>query len=63
MREQQLYHVDDFEHPHDDAAGPTATVAAIAAKVPAAIKSKGTLVVGTDATYAPNEFLASDGHT
>jgi len=43
--------------------GGTGTVAAIAAKVPAAIKSKGTLVVGTEAQYAPNEFLASDGHT
>jgi len=41
----------------------TGAVAAIAAKVPAAIKSKGTLVVGTEAQYAPNEFLASDGHT
>ncbi len=41
----------------------TGTVAAIAAKVPASIKSKGTLVVGTEAQYAPNEFLASDGHT
>ena len=40
-----------------------ATDAAIAAKVPAAIKSKGTLVVAADATYAPNEFIASDGHT
>ncbi len=44
-------------------AASTGTVAAIAAKVPAAIKSKGTLVVGTEAQYAPNEFLASDGHT
>ncbi len=42
------------------ASGP---VAAIAEQVPAAIKSKGTLVVGTEAQYAPNEFLASDGHT
>ena len=49
--------------PTTTAAGPTATDAAIAAKVPAAIKSKGTLVVGTEAQYAPNEFLASDGHT
>jgi polar amino acid transport system substrate-binding protein len=31
--------------------------------VPAAIKSKGTLTVAADATYAPNEFIASDGHT
>src|SRR5258708_40112800 len=36
---------------------------AIAAQVPAAIKSKGTLTVAADATYAPNEFIASDGHT
>ena len=31
--------------------------AAIAAQVPSAIKSKGTLSVATDATYPPNEFL------
>ena len=31
--------------------------------MPAAIKSKGTLTVAADATYAPNEFIASDGHT
>jgi polar amino acid transport system substrate-binding protein len=37
--------------------------AAIAAKVPAAIKAKGLLTVATEAEYAPNEFLASDGHT
>ena len=36
---------------------------AVAALVPAAIKSKGTLTVAADATYAPNEFIASDGHT
>ena len=39
------------------------TVASIASQVPAAIKSKGTLTVATEAQYAPNEFLASDGHT
>jgi polar amino acid transport system substrate-binding protein len=37
--------------------------AAIVAQVPAAIKSKGTLTVASDATYAPNEFIAPDGHT
>jgi polar amino acid transport system substrate-binding protein len=43
---------------------PTITTdASIAAQVPAAIKSKGTLTVAADATYAPNEFIASDGHT
>ncbi len=31
--------------------------------VPAAIKSKGTITVAADASYAPNEFIGSDGHT
>jgi polar amino acid transport system substrate-binding protein len=45
-------------------ASPSASpVSSIAAEVPAAIKSKGALVVAADATYAPNEFIASDGHT
>jgi len=38
-------------------------VASVAKLVPAAIKSKGTLNVATEAQYAPNEFIASDGHT
>jgi polar amino acid transport system substrate-binding protein len=33
------------------------------AQVPASIKAKGTLAVAADATYAPNEFIAPDGHT
>jgi polar amino acid transport system substrate-binding protein len=38
--------------------GPAATKdPAIAAQVPSAIKSKGTLSVAADATYPPNEFL------
>jgi polar amino acid transport system substrate-binding protein len=37
--------------------------ASLAGQVPAAIKSKGTLNVATEAQYAPNEFIASDGHT
>ena len=41
----------------------TGANAAIAAQVPAAIKSKGTLIVATEAQYAPNEFIAPDGHT
>lgn len=36
---------------------------AAAALVPASIKSKGTLTVALDATYAPNEFIASNGST
>jgi len=39
------------------------TSAAIAAQVPAPIKAKGTLTVATEAQYAPNEFIAPDGHT
>ncbi|MGN6724175.1 MAG: ABC transporter substrate-binding protein [Marmoricola sp.] len=37
--------------------------AASAALVPAAVKAKGTLIVGTDASYAPSEILAADGST
>jgi polar amino acid transport system substrate-binding protein len=36
---------------------------AAAALVPAAIKSSGTLKVASDASYAPDEFLASNGTT
>jgi polar amino acid transport system substrate-binding protein len=42
---------------------PSAEVSSIAAQVPAAVKTKGTLAVAADATYAPNEFIGSDGHT
>jgi polar amino acid transport system substrate-binding protein len=35
----------------------------VASQVPASIKSKGTLTVAADASYAPNEFIGSDGHT
>lgn len=47
-------------------ASPTATSTvdpALAAKVPDAIKADGKIVVGTDSTYAPAEFLAEDGKT
>jgi polar amino acid transport system substrate-binding protein len=36
---------------------------ALAAKVPAEIKSDGKILIGTDASYAPNEFLDTDGKT
>ena len=36
---------------------------ALVAKLPTKIKSAGKIVVGTDATYAPNEFLNADGKT
>jgi polar amino acid transport system substrate-binding protein len=35
----------------------------VAAQVPAAVKSKGTLRVAADASYPPNEFIGSDGKT
>jgi polar amino acid transport system substrate-binding protein len=36
---------------------------ALAAKVPAAVKSDGKVLIGTDSSYAPNEFLDTDGKT
>jgi polar amino acid transport system substrate-binding protein len=36
---------------------------ALADKVPAAIKSDGKILVGSDTTYAPSEFLGTDGKT
>ena len=38
-------------------------VPSIAKLVPAKIRAKGTLVVASDATYAPMEYIAKDGHT
>jgi polar amino acid transport system substrate-binding protein len=38
-------------------------VASVEALVPAAVKSKGTLTVAADASYAPDEFIGPDGHT
>jgi polar amino acid transport system substrate-binding protein len=35
----------------------------VSSQVPAAMKAKGTLNVATEAQYAPNEFIAPDGHT
>jgi polar amino acid transport system substrate-binding protein len=41
----------------------SAAVPAVVALVPSAIKSKGSLTVAADASYAPNEFIGPDGHT
>lgn len=38
-------------------------VPAIAATVPKAIRTKGTLTIASDATYPPNEFIAPNGKT
>jgi polar amino acid transport system substrate-binding protein len=43
--------------------GSSTVDASIAKEVPAALKSKGTLTVATEAQYAPLEFIATDGHT
>jgi polar amino acid transport system substrate-binding protein len=40
-----------------------AKVPSIAKEVPKKIRAKGSLVVATDATYAPMEFIASNGKT
>jgi polar amino acid transport system substrate-binding protein len=46
------------------AATTTATTgSAAAALVPAAIKSLGTITIGSDASYAPNEYIGTDGTT
>src|SRR5258705_13570624 len=48
------------------ASTPTAAASvdpSLAAAVPSAIKSAGTISIGTDSTYAPNEFLDTDGKT
>ncbi|HLH65264.1 MAG TPA: ABC transporter substrate-binding protein [Solirubrobacteraceae bacterium] len=38
-------------------------VAAVEKLVPPSIRAKGTLTVAADASYAPDEFIAPDGHT
>jgi polar amino acid transport system substrate-binding protein len=53
----------------DDSTSGSATTGAvtvdetIAAAVPAAIKSKGTLTIASDGAYPPNEFIGADGKT
>ena len=71
LRKQQQQQLDHdliecrvaVDHVVDNVDQLAAANAAVAALVPAALKSKGTLTVAADATYAPNEFIASDGHT
>jgi polar amino acid transport system substrate-binding protein len=46
------------------APAPSSSVdSALAAKVPADIKTAGKLTIGTDSTYAPSEYLDTDGKT
>ncbi len=44
-------------------AASTSEDTSLSAKVPADVKSDGTIIVGTDPTYPPNEFLDTDGKT
>lgn len=49
-----------------DAASPSVTKtvdADLAAKVPDSVKADGKIFIGTDSTYAPSEFLDTDGKT
>ena len=48
--------------PATSASAPTVDEA-LAAKLPAKVKDAGTIVIGTDATYQPNEYLDADGKT
>ena len=50
-------------NPGAGASASTAVDANLAAMVPAAIKSDGKIMIGTDSSYAPNEFLDTDGKT
>lgn len=50
--------------PSPTAAAPSVTAdEALAAQVPEDIKNSGSILFGTDASYAPNEYLADDGTT
>ncbi len=49
--------------PSQPPSGAASVDPALAAKLPEKIKSAGKIVIGTDASYAPNEFLAADGKT
>lgn len=45
------------------AAAPSGAIPQVAALVPSAVKAKGSVNVAMDATYPPDESIASDGHT
>jgi polar amino acid transport system substrate-binding protein len=57
---------DSLSTPQTSSSKPAASQAvdpALVAKLPPKVKAAGQIVVGTDATYAPNEFLNADGKT
>jgi ABC-type amino acid transport/signal transduction systems, periplasmic component/domain len=49
--------------PSSQSSSAPGATSSLAAMVPAAIKSKGSLTFAMDATYPPDESIASDGHT
>jgi polar amino acid transport system substrate-binding protein len=49
--------------PSGGGGAPSASNPKVAAEVPPAVKSKGTLTIATDASYPPNEFFAPGGKT
>jgi len=49
--------------PSSDTSSSVTMDSALAAKVPAAVKKDGVILVGSDASYAPSEFLATDNKT
>ena len=51
------------DSPSTAAATTQAVDPALVAKLPAKVKSAGQLVIGVDASYAPNEYLDPDGKT
>jgi polar amino acid transport system substrate-binding protein len=54
---------DDNSSSSSSTGSAAAAPAASTITVPEAVKSKGTLTVAADASYAPNEFIGSDGKT
>jgi len=54
---------DDTVKPGASSSASSTVDPALAAKVPDSIKADGKIIVGTDSTYAPSEFLGTDGKT
>ncbi|MFN8077438.1 MAG: ABC transporter substrate-binding protein [Kineosporiaceae bacterium] len=55
---------DEDSSPTASSPAPSVSVdAALAAKVPASVKADGKILVGSDTSYAPSEFLDADGST
>ena len=49
--------------PSSASSGGASPSGSLAALVPASVKADGKIVVGSDSTYAPNEFIDTDGKT